>query len=241
MQVNCNNKTFLILGLARSGTTILCNWFNSLDNGFCISEIARLLHQRNYKKCNYDKLGDLGLKEIKNIDSKFREEMDNSKYSLGGLKETYVPETREYIHKLINLQFDFYLFLYREPKSIQASRKRMGWKHTAEMTATQFNELWNLHQQLDNVYGCIYEDFCYYGEDYLKWILKDEASFDGQLIMKPSKFSLACPKGMKSTKIDEVNYDLSKLTLKDKEEIDNIAGETYLTVRDKFGYAKATS
>ena len=232
-------KSFVILGLARSGTTILCNYFNSMDNSFCISEIMRLAHTGEKKKMRYDKVGDLKIDKAQQVIPKIKNKIENSDYQIGGFKETYVPQTRGYIDEIVTTELDFAILLFRNPFCVQAARKRSKWKHSAEETGKQFVELWDiLQRQIVPTYPVIYEKFCKDRGIYINSVMSPEIEISGDDINKVNKtnYHLACPRAVKSDKVFPANMDYSNVSDREKDILSGKPMDVYNDIlkRDPF-------
>ena len=110
-------KTFIsVVGLSSSGTTIVNNIFESMDNGFCISEPHWVLLTKP-KKARFGKVGNLNYVNVPNIIPAIKEKLFNSLYDFGGIKETYRPfEARmKPIYELMLNQSNIVIFVFRNP------------------------------------------------------------------------------------------------------------------------------
>ena len=86
-------KVISVLGLPHSGTTIVSNTFNSMENGFCLSEPHWILLS-NPKQLTFDKLGHFNFNGIDDIMSGIRKRITNDEFCFGGVKETYRPQDK---------------------------------------------------------------------------------------------------------------------------------------------------
>lgn len=121
-------KVLSVLGLPHSGTTIVSNILNSIDNGFCISE-PHWIMLSNPKQIKFDKIKSLDFKNIDDImPAILRRLAKDSQYDFGGVKETYRPQDpkfKKYLDKIL-LNSNITVFVFRHPKANYNSLKALS-------------------------------------------------------------------------------------------------------------------
>lgn len=131
LSFNGNKKIISVLGLPHSGTTILSNIINSMENAFCLSEPHWIL-MSNPSKITFDKIGCLKFNgKINDILPAIRRKIDiDNKYCYGGVKETYRPQDRHVKQMLIHVikESDILLCIYRNPFALYNSHKKTSQK-----------------------------------------------------------------------------------------------------------------
>lgn len=209
MKVDTNKKIlFSIIGLPRSGTTIINNIFNSLDNGFSISEPhwAYLHYRNNLRFGKINKLVNNNWnKNIDNLIPTFNKILNNSNYDIGGFKETYNSKSRRknYItNELINL----YIFVFRNPVYMINSQIKEGNKSTINEMIKEYNIFSNFYNKTSindiNTVLINYDEFCKSNIiSYLNYYFKSYFKVIGELEIKKSKFILGDNKAHISKKI----------------------------------------
>ncbi len=119
-------KIVSVLGLPNSGTTIVCNILNSMDNAFCISEphwatLSRPQHVR------FDKVGSFKISGVAGIMNEVQKKLkENKQYNFGGVKETFRPfdeRVNKCLNKIID-ESDIVVYVLRDPKAHYNSLKK---------------------------------------------------------------------------------------------------------------------
>lgn len=129
--------TYFILGLPRSGTTIVASLFNSLDDGFCLGEPHWYVEAGHElaavgKGC-CGKVGHLwdqaAVEEPKSIYSQFiAPAVVIGGYNLGGYKETWRGDELGYWLLEEHLsRVDFFVLVFRDPIECYDSQMGVGW------------------------------------------------------------------------------------------------------------------
>lgn len=218
-------KLISVLGIPRSGTTIVCNIFNSMANGFCLSEPYWTLLS-NPKQLRFDKTGGLNFKTPDEIFNKILARLaSDSKLNFAGLKETYRPKERrmkKHLAKMISS--DVVVFVFREPKAHYNSFKVMAKHHKknpmplAYMIDT-FNALYDetiaAHKN-GNAAIIILEDLCKAGNqnaiNYINQRSKGLIRIVGEFELKPTNYLYGNPKANRSKRIAPANTGTNLLT-----------------------------
>lgn len=123
-------KYFRLLGLPRSGTTIISNYLNSQANGYCLIEPVwgfklgkeEVLDELPFNASEVDGLIDL--------DRKLEEGYWQSSWQFGAIKETYRPwnsELKEYYDYLFDQKKNSIIYIFRNPAENFNSLKSMRW------------------------------------------------------------------------------------------------------------------
>lgn len=185
--------TFFILGVPRSGTTILCNLFDALEDGQCFGEP----HWWSYKEA---------MSSEKYIYGIFQKECLARKLSnpagLFGYKETYkgyyFPD--EQLIKLHVPQVDFFLIVFRDPVMTHSSQRALGWKEWDR--PDDFNQSYKRLDELaehEKGIAIVYEQFVKAPLEYLNERLPFQ--IEGPLELKPTGHTFGDPFANRSTEI----------------------------------------
>jgi len=171
-----NRTVFGILGLPRTGTTLLNNILNSYDNSFCISEPhwANILNPGSVRVDNVNIDCSKNNKIYENIDSI----VDGKKYLIGGVKETFREHQMESSNFVLNsLYVDIIIGIFREPVSGFNGWLRTNWRgyyinhnNYIKSYLSLFNTLKNHNKKTVFLQ---YEKICNEGVDYINNKFKD--------------------------------------------------------------------
>lgn len=118
---------FGVLGLPRTGTTLLNNILNSYTNGFCISEPhwANILNPGSVRVDNINIDCSKNDKIYENIDKI----VNGEKYLIGGVKETFREHQMESSNFILNSSYvDVVVGIFREPVSGFNGWLRTNWR-----------------------------------------------------------------------------------------------------------------
>lgn len=135
-----NKKRISIIGLPRSGTTILANILNSLDDTVCLSEPLWTFFK-------YDRLRNVGKVDFSNHSKEYSDFLPSiyeifkkSEYTNLCIKETCTSWHQESI-EIIDETFptDYTIFIIRDPKTTYSSWKNMKWTYGAPVFASGRN------------------------------------------------------------------------------------------------------
>lgn len=167
-------RVFGILGLPRTGTTLINNTLNSYDNSFSISEPhwVNILRPGQLKT---DKI-DLDMSNNNNNFNEVKKFLEKSKYDLGGIKETYRTKQKESANFILKSNIvDFIIVVLRNPLYGFS-----GWVRSEGSSANKdlfINDYKSLIKDCENFNGDVfwlsYEKFCEEGIDYLNNIFND--------------------------------------------------------------------
>lgn len=160
---------FLILGLPRSGSTLLTNLINSQPTGFCASE--PLWENENFHKVKtFGKiLPPLDSLRTQDIPSFLKNQLNTNNFTFGGYKETYRNWQFDYLKPHINNDLDFIIKIYRDPvQNFGSWKKKKNWGKQYD-SATDFVTCYNNFKDITfkKVYNIQYEDILKGGIDYL--------------------------------------------------------------------------
>ena len=208
-----NLTTFFILGIPRSGTTIVANLFNSIEDGFCLGEPHWLRKQEGpdaVAKAHGKVVGELEhwteWADRHNMGYPAYIKMTMapgfSPYNVGGYKETYRPYTRlsEDLIRTHRHQVDFYIIVLRDPIMVMSSIKAVGddiW--TVDMLNQAYQRMDELGQD-DKAVVVVYKDFCQYPMAYLNARLP--FTIHGLLELYATGHAYGDPKANRSTTIE---------------------------------------
>ena len=206
---------FIVLGLPRSGSTLLTNLINSQENSFCSSE--PLWEMDNFKRVKtFGKVKIETPYTINEIPTKLKESLIDSDFDFGGYKETYRHWQNKYLLPHINEELDFIIRINRDPiQNFGSWKKKSNWgkQYSSVEDYTEcFNSLKGL--EFKKIYDVQYEKIIELGIDYLNDILPIKFSTD---IIRPSHFTYGdsnanVSKNIKNPQInqnvndDEINY-----------------------------------
>ena len=230
MKTNLDKDTsFFITGVPRSGTTLLCNFFNSLEDGFCFGEPLRYYLDHLYcgglretvDNC-FGKIkashipADLQVLNISEFPSIFPE------YNLGGLKETYtewmITSTGSILLENFHV-YDLGIIVIRNPEDVFASNKALSEKRLL-MTVRDLNNAYLFFNEMEikhsNVHILVLEDFVTAGIDYVNSVLP--FNIEGEFELKPTGHTYGDPYANKSTELKH-NDRYVLLTEDEKEEM----------------------
>jgi len=192
---------FLVLGLPRSGSTLLTNLINSQDNVFCVSE--PLWEKRGFGRVKtYGKLKIKENLDINEIPLRLKEELIKGDYNFGGYKETFRYWQFDYMEQHINEDLDFIIRISRDPvQNFGSWKKKKQWGiqyNSVQEFAKCYNELMNF--KFKKIYDIQYEKILSEGISYLNKVLPIKFSTDK---LNPYHFSYGDSVANSSKKIIE--------------------------------------
>jgi len=229
-----NNLIFGIIGLPRSGTTLLSNIFNSYDNSFSLVEPKWVKDYDN----NYFTTDKISI----NIDCDLVESVNNlvkieKKYNIGCIKETFRIHQKEYTDYLISdNRIDSIIFIFREPISNFSSWKKTKWGsyyEDVDYFIECYKNLYQTYLDQKNKHLIIYEKLCLDKNNYLNLIFKDFIFEDIQ-ILKPTNFKFGDEKANSGGNIELPNSNISNLTIEEKEKINNSLKNIYNSLNENI-------
>lgn len=163
-------KFFAIIGMPSSGSTLICKYFNSIENSICISEPFSNIKNKNFNITNSIKLSENTSNPREFIQS-YKDSILNSNFNFGGFKEVTMldpinPHNRwNYVIDNFDL-FDFIILIIRNPldniNSIRHKENIFG-NHSIEKLCNNFKYLISLlsnNKLKDHVYAIDYDIFC---------------------------------------------------------------------------------
>jgi hypothetical protein len=219
-----NKKIVSVVGLPHSGTTIVCNIINSMDNAFCLSEPhwAKLSKPGDVR---YGKLNDLTIDNVENFMSRIQNALKNSAFHFGGVKETYRPfaEGMTQVFENIQKKSDVVIFVVREPlphynslKAVTANTKRNP--IPVDRMLSDHISLLNYINNTPNRVLIKIEDLCNEGDTgfipYFNKISK-ELKIEGKFSLKPVDFIYGNHIANKSKNIKKPNMSQQHLSKSD--------------------------
>lgn len=236
--ININNKIISVLGMPHSGTTILCNTLNSMENGFCLSEPHWALQTKPFKlRC--DKAGRLHMPNADSVFNSIKNKVKNDKmYDFGGVKETYRPRNKKinkYLDKTMN-ESDIVFFIFREPKALMNNFKKIsGGYMPIERLLFVYNKLIEASQNCKNAINIILEDYCDAGNknaiQYLNSRSSNLLKIEGEFNLKPTSYIYGDPVANSSKHLKAANRNISQVTKKEKEIINKELFPKYQYIR----------
>ena len=112
-------KFFAILGMPSSGSTLICKYFNSIENSICISEPFSNIKNKNFNITESIKLND-NTDNPREFIQAYKNTILSSNFNFGGFKEVTMldpsnPQNR-WNHVVNNFDlFDFIILIIRNP------------------------------------------------------------------------------------------------------------------------------
>ena len=221
-------KIVSVLGLPHSGTTIVCNILNSMDNAFCISEphwatISRPKHVR------FDKIGSLNNLDVNNIMDNVSSFLDSSpQYSFGGVKETFRPfnpQVKKCLDKIVNVS-DIIVYVLRDSAAHYNSLKKVtaGTKQNPIPIERIINDMTQFEKTISQTKNKIIltiEDLCKSGNDgaiqYINSKSNGHIKIEGEFKLKPTNYIYGNNVANRSSKIKATNMTTGLLTQKDRD------------------------
>lgn len=223
IQSDSAEKIFLsILGLNCSGTTIISKFFDSLENGFCLSEP---LH--NKSRQNSDFL--LSLKK----------QLLDSDYLLGGIKEVFINNSgHDRFTEIENnfALFDLSVLILRHPFScigsiLPKAGKNRSQESLFEDSIKSYERLFDFASVNDSVI-LSYEEFCANPIEHVNSRLPSYMRIIGPLALKAEygNYTIGNHKARKSTSICSPIDRSGRLSLEQKSIIEERIIPTYKTL-----------
>jgi len=233
------NKVFGIIGLPRTGTTLLNNIFNSYENCISVSEP----HWKNILlngKPDRNKLKSIPVdlsqnsKVIPNLQEYVEETTD---IMLGGVKETFRSHQRNSVDFVLKSErVNFIVGIIRKPQDAFDSWIRSGWggKYTDVRYFTQtYKDFYNtLNKSRKKIFWIKYEDLCKEPSGYLDKEFGDYLSFDDLERIEKTEFRIG---DMKANAGGKVFVNEKKSTSVPENQIEFIKEELH-QIMEEFGY-----
>jgi hypothetical protein len=205
---------FSITGIPRSGTTILNTLFNSLDNGFSISEPLLGLFN-DPKSVSSGKINiDLNRNPYLVLDQLNKFLQENNNYDLGGIKEVFNPEEDSYEVYSNSEYINFVVIIIRNPLYVFNSWFLCKWKdkyNQVEYLKWLYESLIDFYKktmQEKPVYVISYEKLISDKINHINDAFSGYMNIEGNLKLKDSKFSLGDPLALKSNDILKLDRSL---------------------------------
>ena len=242
MHINLPRKSILsVLGLPHSGTTIISNTFNSMDNGFCLSE-PHWIFLSNQKALTYDKVNDLKFNNPVEILSNIKNRINiDDKYDFGGVKETYRPQDPKMnsFFDSILINSDIMIIVFREPKALYNSFKKLsGNPMPLDRLFFDYNKLYSLANSIENKVIICLEDFSNAGNEgainYINKKSNNMFTISGQFNLKKTNFKYGNAIANISNSLKPPNSDHSLLTKNEIIKIDAELLEKYLKMKNYY-------
>jgi len=235
---NIKNKIISVLGMPHSGTTILSNTLNSMDNGFCLSEPHWTLQTKPFK-LRFDKIDKIPMTDANSVLGAIRARLEHNKvYDFGGVKETYRPRNAKMaksIDKIVK-ESDIVFFIFREPKALMNNFKKIPGNHMPmERLLYVYNKLIETANGCDGAINVILEDFCDAGNkgviEYLNSRCGDLLTIEGDFNLKPTNYLYGDLVANNSTHIKKANRNFSRLSKQEIAIIDRELTPKYKVIR----------
>jgi len=243
---------FTIIGLPRSGTTLMAKIMNSIDGVKCLSEPIRSMHSSNLKTKKRISITDLEIIDqgTDSFLSGYHKYIDNSPtINIGGVKETYSPvpsRINREVNKVID-KCDFIIFMLREPKANFSGWKQLKWNKSGilkprfgynvdmfvkiyEDYVTQYHET----KMIKPTFLIRYEDLCEnFSTNWMNRIFRGYLKFDGEF----SKFDKLLGNGDSiCINSDNINKPRTRFSNLDIDEVNIINDKLSKDYKDLRGY-----
>lgn len=235
MKIHTNNNLFFgIIGLPRSGTTLLSNIFNSYDNSFSLVE-PKWAKDYNDDYFTTDKISmNLDCDLVDFVDRLVKIE---GKYNVGCIKETFRLHQKEYTDYLIDdNRFDSIIFIFREPISNFSSWKRTKWGSyydDVDYFIECYSTLYQTYLNQKNKYLIIYENICLNGSTYLNSIFTG-LKFDNIEKIKSTNFKFGDEGANSGGNIKSPSFNDENITIVEKEKINTSLKKIYDLLNESF-------
>jgi len=239
-------KIICVLGAPHSGTTVINNILNSMENAFCISEPHWVI-QRNIKKLKLDKISNINFKSHNDFMKGLKKRLQESQYDFGGVKETYRfgEKSMEQPYKTILEMSDIIVFVYRKPTALYNSQKKIrpNCNEASNTKATQ-GLVNNFKKQCavmsayqEKAVNIVLEDLCTASNvraiEYLNKVFEGKAEFTGKFVLNKTNFIFGNPKANHSKKLLPANMNISLVSEKEKKQLQP-ASKIYNSFRVKI-------
>jgi len=185
-----NKKFFAILGMPSSGSTLICKYFNSIENSICISEPFSNVKNKNFDITTSIKL-DKNLSDPREFIKSYKDAILKSNFKFGGFKEVTLldpehPHNRwNYVIDNFDL-FDFIILIIRNPidniNSIRHKEDIFG-KPSIEKLCNNFKYLISILDNAvlkDHIYAIDYDLFCQNKNNYINNVFSKHFTIDGE-------------------------------------------------------------
>lgn len=245
--------TYSIVGLPRSGTTLLAKIMNSIEGVNCLSEPIRSMHSTNLetkKKLSSQEFERIDQSTHNFLKGYHRYIRENSEFKIGGIKETYSPvptRINREVNKLFNAS-DFLIFILREPKSTFSGWRQLKWsngsmkpryRYNSDMFIKIYEDYISKYHEMKMIKPTFlikYEDLCEnFSSKWLTDIFKGNLEFEGELdILKPM-MGVGDSKCEITNSIVEPRTTYSNLDIEECEKIGNALSHKYRNLRG-YGY-----
>jgi hypothetical protein len=225
------NQILSVLGLPHSGTTIVSNFLNSMNNGFCLSEPHWILLS-NPKQLTFDKVKNLRFKNVNDILPSIKKKLNNDdKFDFGGVKETFRPQDKNIKRHLdiIANRSDILFFVFRNPKFLYNSFKKLAKNINRNpmpisRLIPDYNNLYEVVKETkDKAVIIKLEDFCRAGNKNITKFVNDKAKgkikITGPFQLNKTNYKYGNNVANNSNTIKKPNTDLSLLSQSEIETI----------------------
>jgi hypothetical protein len=229
------NLVFGILGLPRSGTTLLNNIFNTYQNSFCISEP----HWANILKPGSVRVDKINI-DCSNND-KIYENINNlvkveSKYKVGGVKETFREHQINSANYILKSNYvDLVIGVFRDPVSGFNGWLRTAWKGYYISPENYVKSYQSLYNTLSNIKDkkvllLRYEDICNNGVGYINDKLNGVMGLPTINEIKKTNYTFGDPLANSGGTIKRANTNNSNIT----ENIQNLINKNLKPIYDSI-------
>jgi len=238
MILNVKRKTLIgIVGLGKSGTTLLCNIINSADNAFCLCEPHWSL-MLSPLSLRLDKVSSkLNIKTEKDVMLEVKKLLyKDETFDVAGIKETWAIERKKPFEYMTKGNPDFYIFLFRDPKETLNGY----WKEKSAIKIDEFIneyieycEMYKKYYRKSNVCSVFLKDLCFFHNDYIGLIkylnnrLKNNLCIFNDFSLKTTNYIFGSKKANENNEIFPYNDDQSLLSFEEKKHIDTKLSNVY--------------
>lgn len=219
-----SKKVISVLGPPHSGTTLVCNILNSMDNAFCLSE-PHWAKITNPKHVKFDKVKNLTISNPNSFMTDLKDSLNKNKYQFGGVKETFRPFEVRMSQVLENIRdiSDEIIFVLRDPFAHYNSLKKITSKNNQNPVpvtrmATDLKSLLQYMKKTPNKTIVTIEDICQAGNDgFIPYFNKKSKriKIEGKFQLIPTNFIYGNPQANKSKSISGPNMSKDQLNQQD--------------------------
>lgn len=227
-----------IIGLPRSGTTILANLLNSCENGFCVVEPIWAtecgVQAKEFKTKKTDTFSTIPTSDIS---AKLRTIISEKDYNFGAIKETYRSH-QSFCAEPVIKDCDIIICSVRDPLSNFSSWRRTGWGGEYDACSffiknylSLYNELLTV-AQTKPVIPVIHENLCVEQEKHFNQCLGKHGKLIGDLTLDgiDSNYCMGDGRAASSKAFTESNCDVNVLS----PSIKTVLSKTLCGIYDKM-------
>lgn len=198
---------FFVLGIPRSGTTIVGMFFNSLTDGFCLGEPHWYLHSGHTDDGAYGKVKEY-YREVTDpkliMQTNIIPILQKGPFCVGGYKATWHRGNREEMTEIIESHLslvDFFIVVFRNPVlTLSSLRATDGWEYREPGPINKDYDYLDKLAQHPKGNAVVFEDFCNQPLAYMKSRIPFEVQ--GSFNLSPTGHAFGDERANRSTGIE---------------------------------------